>query len=59
MSDEYAIVDDNKFDRLTCNRIIRRVDNEFPVHEFEGGWSMLQFLQSAPNKGKDMFVSGC
>lgn len=45
--DEYVIVDDNKFDRLICNRIIRRIDTHTPLREFQTGREILDFITSS------------
>lgn len=46
MWDEFAIVDDNKFDRLICNRILRRIEEGIPIRELQTGKEILDFITS-------------
>ena len=46
MWDECAIVDDNKFDRLICKRILGRVRKGIKVIEFESALECLDFLRN-------------
>lgn len=45
--DECAIVDDNRFDRLICDRIVSRVAPDLVVNEFKSGREILDYLTSA------------
>lgn len=44
--DECAIVDDNKFDRLICARIVARINTQLEVKDFVHGKEMLDYLLS-------------
>jgi CheY-like chemotaxis protein len=44
--DECAIVDDNKFDRLICERIISRISADLAITEFRSGKEILDYLLS-------------
>ncbi len=44
--DECAIVDDNKFDRLICERIISRISADLAITEFRSGREILDYLLS-------------
>lgn len=44
--DECAIVDDNKFDRLICTRIVARINAELEVKNFVHGKEILDYLLS-------------
>lgn len=46
MWDMCAIVDDNKFDRLICNRIVERLDERIDFVHFDTGQELLNFLES-------------
>lgn len=56
MWDEFAIVDDNKFDRLICERIIRRIDSKTPISEFQTGKEILNYLQSGSLGSKNLLI---
>lgn len=45
--DECAIVDDNRFDRLICDRIVKRVAPTLKINEFKSGREILDYLSSA------------
>ena len=44
--DECAIVDDNKFDRLICERIISRISTDLSIKEYRSGKEILDYLLS-------------
>ena len=44
--DECAIVDDNKFNRLICERIVTRINPEIIVRNFIHGKEMIDYLLS-------------
>lgn len=54
--DEFAIVDDNKFDRLICERIIRRIDGKTPITEFQTGKEILNYLLSENFGSKNLLI---
>lgn len=56
MWDEYLIVDDNKFDRLICLRIVQRMDPDAGYHEFSDGREVLEYLHSDSFKSKKVLI---
>ncbi len=56
MWDECAIVDDNKFDRLICKRILSRVRKGINVLEFESAIQCLEFLRKDYNPAKPLMI---
>jgi CheY-like chemotaxis protein len=56
MWDMCAIVDDNKFDRLICNRIVERLDESIDVVQFDSGESILSYLVSDDFLSDDFLI---
>lgn len=44
---ECAIVDDNKFDRLICRKIINKINEGIELKEFQTGKEILDFLHES------------
>ena len=56
MWDECAIVDDNKFDRLICRRIIERLREAGSIRDFDSSEDVLPFLNQECDTGKGILV---
>ena len=56
MWDECAIVDDNKFDRLICRRIIERLREAGSIRDFDSSEDVLPFLNEECDTGKGILV---
>lgn len=54
--DECAIVDDNKFDRLICERIVARISQDLEVKNFMNGKEMFDYLLSDSFKVKNLLI---
>ena len=53
---ECAIVDDNKFDRLICKKILERIDGDLTTCEFQTGKEILDHILSNPGSGDPMLI---
>ena len=51
-----AIVDDNKFDRFICDRILARLLPQLPKKEFQTGKEILEFVDSGNYSGDKLLV---
>lgn len=56
MWDECAIVDDNKFDRLICRRIIERLREAGSIRDFDSSEEVLPFLMKECESEKGILV---
>lgn len=56
MWDECAIVDDNKFDRLICRRIVERLKEADDIQGFESSMSFLEFLSNEMSTSDSVLV---
>lgn len=53
---EYAIVDDNRFDRLICNKILQRIDASLRIQEFQTGREILDYLIDGHREGDELLI---
>ncbi len=53
---KYAIVDDNKFDRLICSKILLRICSEVDIQEFQTGKEILDHLFETENDGEPLLI---
>lgn len=56
MLGDFAIVDDNKFDRLICNRIIKRLNEQARMKEFDSAESTLHYLKTHQDLEEKLFI---
>lgn len=54
--DECAIVDDNRFDRLICDRIVSRIAPDLKINEFINGREILDYLTSVSFSSKKLLI---
>ncbi|MDC1221859.1 response regulator [Salibacteraceae bacterium] len=56
MWDECAIVDDNKFDRLICRRIVEKMREAGKLVEFDSSNQLLSYLSSQKTEKKGLLI---
>ncbi|GAB4221663.1 MAG: hypothetical protein Kow0075_17220 [Salibacteraceae bacterium] len=56
MWSRYAIVDDSKFDRLVCGRIIEHLDPGAPLVEFQTGLEAYEYFLNGGYRGESMLI---
>ena len=56
MWDECAIVDDNKFDRLICRRIVEKMREARKLVEFDSSNQLLSYLSSQKTEKKGLLI---
>ena len=56
MWDEIAIVDDNKFDRLICRRIVEKMREAGKLVEFDSSNQLLSYLSSQKAEKKGLLI---
>ncbi|MEZ4722311.1 MAG: response regulator [Flavobacteriales bacterium] len=56
MWDEYAIVEDNRFDQLIAERLVKTFDSSGEVHVFDNGRPALDYFLSKQDHSKKALI---
>lgn len=56
MWDEYIVVDDNRFDRLICSRMVQQLDQSARFMEFANGKEILDYIISEEFRSSNTLI---